>query len=318
MRKIIILKHNGGRLGNQLWNYISIYAYCLEKKNICLNYSFYKYDKYFNIKNNGLFYRFFLRLYRLAYLLKLDRYIDKIYNRYVKLIKNYNQKKIIYSDKYLKDGVFYLPPTPTAQSINVSAINNILDRSSRKLYLVYIPGWPFRNPVGIEKYRSEIKKYFLPKKYIRQPVENFMNSLRKKYKHVVGVHIRQDDYKNKFMEGKLYFNQNQVSKILRQYLSRFNRTIIETCFVICSDGPVNQELFKNLNIKMTSGDVIKDLYSLSLADIIIGSDSTFGSFASYYGNIPHIILDKDGIDWSYYKDKNKYFINKYSTVTNIK
>ena len=41
MRKIIILKHGGGELANQLWNYLSVYAFGLERGISVLNPSFF-------------------------------------------------------------------------------------------------------------------------------------------------------------------------------------------------------------------------------------------------------------------------------------
>ena len=45
-KKIIILWHNGGRLANQLWLYISVYAYALEKKYDLENHTFFEYSEY--------------------------------------------------------------------------------------------------------------------------------------------------------------------------------------------------------------------------------------------------------------------------------
>jgi len=316
MKKIIILKHNNGRLGNQLWNYISVYAFCLEKKYLCLNYSFFKYDKYFNIKDKNLLYRSFLWCYRLSRLVKLNGFMERIYNRCVSLIIKFRPQKIVNSGgENSNNGIFYLPPTPAGPAADLSAMEKIT--SNEKMYFNYQAGWPFRNPVGIEKYREQIKKYFLPKLAIRQPAEKLINSLKGRYGHIVGVHLRQGDYKNRFMDGELYFTENQIAEILKQYLANFNRTAAETCFIICSDGPINRSAFENLNIALAPGEVMTDLHLLALTDIIIGSDSTFGSFASYYGNIPHIVFTKPEIDWPYYKNKNNYFINKYSTVTKL-
>src|SRR5574340_526990 len=50
MRKnIIILWHNGGELANQLWLFISVYAYALEEGCALENFSFFEYSRYFNI-----------------------------------------------------------------------------------------------------------------------------------------------------------------------------------------------------------------------------------------------------------------------------
>ena len=56
---------------------------------------------------------------------------------------------------------------------------------------------------------------------------------------------------------------------------------------------------------------------VTLYDVIIGSDSSFGAFAAYYGNIPHIVFNKKSMDWAYYRNNQKYFQNKYCTLVHF-
>jgi len=67
-----------------------------------------------------------------------------------------------------------------------------------------------------------------------------------------------------------------------------------------------------LNVVKSYFGPVEDLFLLAATDIIIGADSTFGAFASYYGNIPLIVFQRPRIDWDYYKDKQYYFENKYN------
>jgi hypothetical protein len=85
----------------------------------------------------------------------------------------------------------------------------------------------------------------------------------------------------------------------------------ETVFLITSDGPIDPHLFFDLETHISQENAVTDLFLLASTLAIIGSDSSFGHFASWYGNIPHIVLKKQAIDWEYYKDKDKYFVNKY-------
>ena len=79
---------------------------------------------------------------------------------------------------------------------------------------------------------------------------------------------------------------------------------------------VLEELRKQFEIELTyNSNAIEDLYTLSLCDVIIGSNSSFGNFAAYYGNKPHIVLQKETMDWEYYKDRDAYFENKYSVMS---
>src|SRR3989339_176910 len=245
MKKTIILnKPKGCRLANQLWNYISIYAYSLEIGARCVNFCFYEnkkdqitgvrsydnYYKYFNIPNHKI----------ISLIVNLNTIINRLsqklrpLNRYVKYIKNKN--KIICSGEEM---AFYLEPTK-----NNSIINN-------KTTKIYFDGWMFRNPKGIEKYRREIIKYFAPK-------EKFIKKIESK---------------------------------------------------------INMDKFPGLNIIKNNGNMIEDLFILAKTDIIIGSDSTFGAFASYYGDVPFVVFQKPKMDWEYYKDKKYYFENKHNTLT---
>ncbi|OGF26986.1 hypothetical protein A2331_02715 [Candidatus Falkowbacteria bacterium RIFOXYB2_FULL_34_18] len=308
MKKIIILnKPKGCRLANQLWNYISIYAYSLEIGARCVNFCFYEnkkdqitgvrsydnYYKYFNIPNHKI----------ISLIVNLNTIINRLsqklrpLNRYVKYIKNKN--KIICSGEEM---AFYLEPTK-----NNSIINN-------KTTKIYFDGWMFRNPKGIEKYRREIIKYFAPKEKFIKKIESKINKLKSKYNHIVGVHIRKGDYKV-FLGGKLYFDDREINKILQEYLKEFNKDKDKTCFLACSDEKINMDKFPGLNIIKNNGNMIEDLFILAKTDIIIGSDSTFGAFASYYGDVPFVVFQKPKMDWEYYKDKKYYFENKHNTLT---
>lgn len=305
MNKVIILDHNGGRLCNQLWNYISIYAYCLEKGYTCQNYSFYKYDQYFEIKDKDIFYKFLLLLDRITYAIRKNRFFHRFYKMYVESVENNPNSVVIDSgNDCLRSGVSYLPPTHTNRGDDLEVI--------KKNSKVYFKGWLCRNPIGIEKYRKEILESFRPKKEIRDEVNGFITPLREAYKNIVGIHIRQGDYRRGYLGGTLYFNEAQIAEFLRQYMAVMSKDPAQTCFIICSDEAVDLEPFKDLNIKLSLGGVMEDLHALSLTDTIIGSDSTFGAYASYYGNIPFIVF-KEKIDWAYYKDKYKYFENSSCT-----
>ena len=133
---------------------------------------------------------------------------------------------------------------------------------------------------------------FKPKKEIIQRVNRFINQLKKDH-FLVGVHIRQGEYKSKKFEGgRLYFNEKEVTAILRRYLRKENKNPEKVLFILCSDGSLDISHFAGLKIQIGIGRMIEDLITLSLCDTIIGSNSTFGSFAAYYGNIPFFIFDR--------------------------
>lgn len=313
-KSIIILWHNGGRLANQLWLFVSVYAYCLEMGYKIENHCFFEYASCFNISSgNRLVDLFFFKGY--VFLKKnlpnkffADQHINFFrtsYKAYVKLIRFIYKNSIVSANHDEQAAVHYLKPSDNSDQ-RMSEFENSQEKK------IYLQGWLFRNPVGIEKYRKEIRGYFRPKDRIILPVEEFIAGLRKKYDTVVGVHIRQGDYKKEFYGGKLYFNEEEVNNILNAYLEYFKKDKSKTCFIICSDGPVDDNRFKGLNVEKSAFGAVEDLYLLSMADLIIGSDSTFGVFAAYFGNIPFVVFKREVIDWDFYSDKKAFFENKYS------
>ena len=311
---IILNRPKGARLANQLWNFISVYAYCLEKGYECKNYSFFE-DKKQESKPNSI--RTYYNLFdmpssrMIRFLLWLHVYLSKIsqkprlYYRYVEYIKRTCPGHIIYSPG---PEVFNLPPTGNNDKQQMTRLLEEENNTSKKIYL---DGWLFRNPVGIEKYRKEIIEYFKPTHTIIEHVRDLIAPLQKKYKKLVGVHIRQGDYKKLFANGKYYFNEEEVRQILDGYLVFTNSKKKDVIFLICSDEKTDTSYFLGLNYIVAKGNEAEDLFTLASCDIIIGSRSTYGPWAALYGNIPFIMFEKT-IDWSYYrqKDMSKYFNNE--------
>lgn len=288
MKKIIILKDNGGRLANQLWNYSSIYSYCLEKKYECRNYAFFRYQHYFNFEYGGFPFRMFLKFAQWHKNYKLSKILNFIYYKIVRLFWGSS----IISDQCHE---FLLPPSVSSDVQQQELIDSI-DNSKKQRF--YFNGWLFRNPVGLDKYYSEIKEYFKPKDIYYSRSLEAVSALRNKFKLIVGVHIRQGDYKT-WEGGKYYYSGKEVGEILSDYVNYQKQfTVAEICFLICSDGLVSEDDFKGLNIYRGPGTEITDLYALSLTDLIVGSNSTYGSWASFYGNIPFFNFSHEKIDWA--------------------
>jgi hypothetical protein len=313
-KKAIIFQSDGGELGNQLWNYISVYAYALEKGRTCENYSFFEYASFFSdLRPQSFFVRslFFneintVKKRRNAWKSRFWRNLYKIL--VVMPHRLFFKKRIISSSEVAGKICYYLAPTqPSAGRLAK------LEQDSQTSYFAIVSGGVFRNPMGIQKYHQAIKKHFEPNERIRQSVQTFITPLRMAHKHLIGVHIRQSDYKD-FKGGKYFVSQERVSEILRQYLHEKGIQSQETAFVIASDGAIDEAVFEGLNIIPTQKSMVEDLFILASTDTIIGSDSTFGHFAAYYGGIPHIVVKNEAIDWQYYRSIKGYAPNKYLTV----
>lgn len=299
MKKLIILKHGGGELVNQLWNYVAIYAYGLHAKVKVENPSFFEYHNFFNfLEQESLQTRiisfFFKKLRRRAH--PINHFFRTLYLVLAKIKLTLN-KTCTLSSENTESQTHPLPPT---KEIGTNA-------KCEKLYFI---GWLFRNPEGLKKYRSELVEAFSPIPKIRSKVEKTISDFRKKYEVLIGVHVRQADYKV-FKGGTYFVEQKRIRQIIDEYIDKNNINKNTTLFIFTSDGPIEKGLFSGLNIHISKEDAVTDLFMLSETDTILGSDSSFGAFASWYGNIPHIIFKKGPIDWSYYEDKKGFFENKY-------
>ena len=308
MKKIVILQTSGNDLANQLWNYISVYAYAKEKNFLLENPAFFEYGNYFTMREENPIFRFFFFNPFTDYTKRKTAFRRKIWRKlffwYVR-ISFYFLEKSFFSYKNSENKPYYLPPTETSFGQ--------LQELETKNENIYLDSWLFRNPIGIEKYRKEIKEYFKPRKDIEILVSSLAKEWRNKYKTLIGVHIRQGDYCE--WRGGIYFiNPNRVREIIDEYLSIFKKNKDEILFIITSDGSVDGKIFEGLHFTVSKENAVTDLFLLASTDAIIGSNSTFGAFASYLGNIPLIIMQNTPISWEYYSDKTKYFENEYCTM----
>lgn len=306
MKKAVILNTSGNELANQLWNYASIYAYALERGVTLENPSFFEYGNYFRMPAPNFFLKLFFFLPFADYMKRKRsfkrRLWRKLYLSYVKIITSVRRKSVLISGTG-GNQPFYIPPTQE---------NKKLVALEKSKDIIYFDGWLFRNPAGIKKYREEILDYFKPRPGIDDQIKMRIKKLRSKFKTVVGVHIRQGDYKT-WRGGAYFIPQTRIREIMDEYLNTTGKNATETCFVITSDGAVDTSLFHGLHTHVSKEAAVYDLFLLSKTDAIIGSNSTFGAFASYYGNIPHIVATKEPVDWNYYKNRNVFFENKYCT-----
>jgi hypothetical protein len=306
-KKVIMLENGGGELANQLWAYVSVYAYAQERGYQLSNPSFYEYGSSFVVPRSALLDLILFKPfknYRGRRSEMKPQLWRKAYKVAVKMTTAVFPTKII-SSMNTENRTYYLPPSaePTPELA-------ALERSHKNIFM---KGWLFRNPAGLEKYRNDIVEYFKPVPEVLATGAKFLKDIRKSYQHVIGVHIRQGDYKT-FKGGKYWIEQVRIRGIINEFLAWSKIPANKACFVIASDGRIDHEEFEGLNIKTSAMGSIEDLFMLSKTDLILGSDSSFGNFAAFYGNIPHIIFKKEPLDWEYYADKAGFFENKYCTM----
>jgi hypothetical protein len=152
-----------------------------------------------------------------------------------------------------------------------------------------VKGWKFRDNANLVRYHGVIARYFQPIASIRKSAEALLRDARALGDLVIGVHIRQGDYRD-WKSGIHYFETQQYAHWMREGSLLFpGKRVV---FLVCASDPVEASCFRGLEVVMGPGSVIGDLDALSLCDLIMGPPSTFSTWASYAGRVPLCMLQQ--------------------------
>jgi len=153
--------------------------------------------------------------------------------------------------------------------------------------LLVVKGWKFRDNENLLRFHGQITSYFTPVQTIRISVEEIIRSARAVGDFVIGVHIRQGDYRG-WKNGVHFFETDQYAHWMRQAAALHSTK--KPVFLICASDTVEKHLFEGLDVIDGPGTVVGDLHALSLCDAIMGPPSTFSAWASYRGRVPLCML----------------------------
>ena len=167
--------------------------------------------------------------------------------------------------------------------LNCSEFTSLLQDSR----LLAVKGWKFRDDTNLVRHHEVIARYFQPIASVRKPVESLLSEARALGDEVIGVHIRQGDYRD-WKNGIHYFETEQYAHWMREVSQ------LDACrnpvFLVCASDSVDDTCFRGLKAVMGPGSVIGDLHALSLCDRIMGPPSTFSTWASFHGRKPLCML----------------------------
>jgi hypothetical protein len=305
MKKIVIINH-GGQLCNQLWNYLSVATYALEKNYDCRCPAFFQYERFFPKAKTSFWAKYVLN--------PLFRFFPRRRN-FINRLDNLSQK-IIFGKKKLSQAVkstdekgqpklFLLPPSENKDQRQKEKLASVEQSEGDIIF----SGYAFRNPIGAAKYHDQICNLLSPKPEVKAQVDAFIAELRKKYDLLVGVHIRQNDYKT--CGERFYYPPEKAIVIINNFYTSRPKTE-KICFIVASDEKIDIKIFGSAPAVAAPGGLIEDLFTLASTDFIIGSNSSFGAFAAYYGDIPMAIFKPEPINWNFYLQQKKFFFDPES------
>lgn len=148
-----------------------------------------------------------------------------------------------------------------------------------------VKGWCFSDRTNLARFRDQIISYHTPVATIREAVGAVIHRARGIGKTLIGVHIRQEDYR-RWKGGVHYYEAERYA----EWMGQCNEIFDDPVFLICSSNEVDQRTFTRLKTISAPGFPVGDLHALSLCDKIIGPPSTFSLWASFAGNSPLCII----------------------------
>ena len=129
-------------------------------------------------------------------------------------------------------------------------------------------------------------KFFQPRGLVAEVVSGILLDLRTRQKTLIGVHVRQGDYRH-WNQGKFFFEPAEYASAM---LFLQNELACDCLFVVVSDEPQCSECYPGLDVSFPSQSEEVDMYVLSRCDYLIGTHSSFVNWAAFVGQIPLLTM----------------------------
>lgn len=150
-------------------------------------------------------------------------------------------------------------------------------------------GWRIATWAGVATQEAELRPYFRPAPEVRQVSDDFMARLRTRYDVLIGVLIRQSDYRQ-WNDGRFHFEASSYACWMRQLLDLHPGKRVG--FVVASEVRQEPALFADLPYHPASGmpgeggHWFESWVELSRCDLVVSPPSTFSATAAFVGGIP--------------------------------
>jgi len=274
--KILLIYCDYGRLGNRLHTHANALAWCIENNYSLINLSFSEYAGLFknSPKHNS------------GNLQQNENFIFKSLSS--RLFRNF-LRRLLLSGKWLErlEWIFnQIRPTH-----NEALLESDLSRQIKPNKINLIRHWDISSSNSIKFQQHKIRNYLSPNKKFVVSAEKIITDLRSNYDCIVGIHARRGDYAT-YLAGihyhswESYLNWgNETKKAL--ILSGEKNVGI----VICSDEETATSIPKNQDVYFsTSKEIMVDINLLSLCEYNLGPPSSFGTWVSWFGKVPRLVV----------------------------
>ena len=280
MKKWLLVQKDYGQLGNRLHTHANALAWCIENEVNLINLSFKKYSPWFSSREGRSVEIFISQKSKLVSLLRYG-YARKLLDR------------VCRSDKWLKRLTkMMIREKKDSDHLSEQELNESFD-SGKKAKALLVRAWDLRFPDSLTKHQEKIREILAPNEKAQNSAEETIYRLREKFDCIVGVHARRGDYKE-YLGGVHFHSWDSYRNWIRQTKQLIEGTYKKRVgFLLCSDEKPHPSEFNDLPVSFGSEkSVMSDLHSLSLCDYNIGPPSSFGTWLSWYGKVPRLVLQE--------------------------
>ena len=282
-QKHLAISFRCGRLANRLILFANFVALAEEHGHDLTNYTFHSYSEFFEGTQQNFHCRYprprrrsLFDVTRISGFLRLTRIAHHI-ARYSALL---NERYPLFGSRVATVHEFDEPNFTVLESPEYQD-------AIRPARFVFVYGWMLRSPALVKKHADKIRSYFRPVAEFTAAAAGALTPLRAKGDIVIGVHVRQRDYRH-WQGGRFFFEAARYAQWMRDLETQLpGRKVV---FLVCSDEPRNADEFAGLTVGFGTSSPVGDLCALSQCDFIMGPQSTFSQWASFYGGKPLLHL----------------------------
>ena len=290
MLKWVVLAKRNAQLGNRLTMHAHLLAFCMEKGFVFVNPTLGEYADFF-VGTRG---RLLIQKEGSVRSRSLPGWHSKM--AYAVVRSMYQAAKVSRCLPW-----FPVQSGKATRNPQGKGLREFLEElSARGGRLAIVSTWKVRDYELCVKHAEAIRRLFMPVPELRTRGDRKLVELRKKVDLVLGVHIRHGDYR-KHASGSLFFSPADYRRWMEEFASGFPGEKVG--FAVCSDARQDAEDFTGLEVAFGPGNddadaygnkrhdpvkgvIVEDNYMLSQCDYILGTVSTFCSWAAFWGNRP--------------------------------
>lgn len=305
-KPFLIYTHGAGRLGNQLFAYAHLLAFLEEHPDqfSFFNFSFIPYSTFLAHNPNPPLSKITgwqSILGTLARLVEVNPSIGNTTSLQEKVIVNGARLMHAYgvaapSGQALVAKDVYYWSLIAGERLNYLdlALPETVSRLQRKAFTA-LAGWGIRSWSLLEKHGDAVRQKLEVHSRYTEVARSFISQLRQNYDFLIGVAIRQGDYRSSSEIFRRFLFESEQYALWTQQATAAFADRGRVGFVLTADEPQNLELFGDnvhfaTGIAGGEGHYLESLVELALCNLLITSATTFAGWAAFWGNIPIVPL----------------------------